>query len=192
VRRSAAPFAVVLVAVLAIGGCGTSEGDQPVVIPPVTSEPTSASTSPSSAAGKPAPSSGGTGKPSDAELIAVAVGYYEAVERAFRTLETRELETLGTPSCRGCAMRLATLNSAERRNHRVDGGHYDYTERVVLGGGTPTRQSVRLSLRFSGLEIRDASGRLVQRVQPSRRVQQIDLVLNGDRWRVAEIFGLEE
>jgi hypothetical protein len=193
VRRSAASVAVVLLAVLALGGCGTSEGDQPVVIPPVTSEPTS-SGAPSAAAPPHASSPRGsaTGKPSDAELIAVVINYFEAAERAFQTMDTRELEPYGMPSCLGCARRLASIRSLRSKGHHLVGGRFDYTERVVLGGGTATRQSVRLGLRLSGAEIQDSSGQLVERVPAESGLQQIDLVLDGDRWRIAKILGLQE
>jgi hypothetical protein len=190
VRRSAAFVAVVLLAVLALGGCGTSEGDQPVVLPPLTPEPTATAAPPEGST--PTPGRAATGKPTDAELIAAAVGYYEAAERSFRTLDARELEPLGMPSCRGCERRLATLRSLRSREYHYVGGQFDYTERVVLGGGSATRQSVRLGLRFSGLEIRDSSGNLIERVPPDRGLHQVDLVRSGNRWRISGILGLQE
>ncbi len=187
-RRSASSVAVVLVAVLAIGGCGRSEGDQPVVVPPVTSEPTSSGAP--SAAGTPSsassPRGSATGKPGDAELIAVAVRYYEAVNRASRTLDSTELTAITLPSCQGCQAQLAFLRQAASNRYDIEGGELRVLKRRAFEDRTPTTASLEVEVSSTRMIVHDRRGNVVHEAPPQRVTQQVDLVRDSSPWQVAE------
>ena len=65
-------------------------------------------------------------------MLAAATGYYEAVERAYRTLDVSEIEQYVTSSCEGCRKQIEALELARREGYTIEGGQYDYVEQSVL------------------------------------------------------------
>lgn len=192
---------LVLCAVL-LAGCGSDPQTEPQVIGPATSTPlptapATSSTSPgatrASASGAPSPTGAVTlDEATRREVLAVPVQYYEAIERAYQTLDPSEVERLSSPKCKGCQAQIAFLRKAEQQRYTISGGKHSVSREQVLQSTKPDRQSVRLQLTVSPATVTDSSGREVQSSDGvTDREQQVDLERSGGTWVVEDIIGFE-
>lgn len=203
--RRGLPPALLLTAVIGLAGCG-SEPSGPTVLSSPPASPSTATASsrttvtppPLEQRAVPATTKGSElpvdrqGKPTDEELLAAATGYYEAVERAYRTLDVSEIEQYVTSSCEGCRKQIEALELARREGYTIEGGQYEYSEQAVLSPVTSNTASVRLGLVSSGVVVRDSRGRVVHQSTRQNGPQQINLARKHGDWQVDEVLELVE
>ena len=128
----------------------------------------------------------------DDAALATAVGYYEAVERVYRTLDVSEVKALSAPDCQGCAQQIAFLEEARDKGYRIEGGESRVLEQRVLEGGTTGTVPVRLQLRGAKLVVKNSAGRVLHDLPEVTVTHQVDVKRRGGRWQVHEILGLRE
>ena len=199
--RRGLPPALLLTAVIGLAGCG-SDPSGPTVLSSPPASPSTATAPPRTTVtpppleqrAVPATTKGSElpvdrqGKPTDEELLAAATGYYEAVERAYRTLDVSEIEQYVTSSCEGCRKQIEALELAGREGYTIEGGQYDYSQDRVLSRKKGSTASIRLTVSTSRLTVRAPTGRVVYNSPADSETQQINLALQGSRWLVDEVL----
>ena len=128
----------------------------------------------------------------DDAALATAVGYYEAVERAYRTLDVSEVKALSSPDCQPCRQQVDLVEKAARAGHRFDPVPLVIEKKRVLRGGTRDRGSVRLDYRYRGFNEYDSAGRVVRKVPAAAESAQVDVAWHEDHWVVHDVLGLRE
>ena len=157
--------------------------------------PSAATTPPPPAAppsSTPAASPAASSLSRDDAALATAVGYYEAVARAYRTLDVSEVKALSSPDCQGCAQQIAFLEEARDKGYRIEGGESQVLEHRILRGGDARAAHVRLKLRGSRMVVHDSGGRVLDNLPEVIVTHQVDLTRDAGQWRVSKIYELRE
>ena len=131
------------------------------------------------------------GERPDKAVVSAATGYFHAVQSAYRTGDTRELEGLSHPECGGCRKQIEYVREAARKGLRHEGGEFSIKQARILGTPTPREGAARIDWTFSAMTVRDAQGRTVRVVPETSYSQQIDVVRAKGRWVIRDVFRLE-
>jgi hypothetical protein len=175
--------AAALGAAVLLAGCGGGEDEGPAAtLPPVTADPTPSAT----AAGEVPPAAQEATPEGAAEFGRY---FYETIDRAFKTLDTTELEAISAPECEVCQRYVTSIRGIAAEGQRVEG--YDITVTEALAPGeTGEAQTAQATVIYDSTlgRIVAASGEVVLE-EPARTqvVSSLQLMRGEAGWTVLSV-----
>lgn len=168
VRRNAA-FVVLLTL---IAGCGSGASSHPRALPKL---------GPSAVAVAPAKEATAAG------AVAFARLFYASITEAFATADPTLVSSLSEPTCRTCALYIATLTKLRDRHERTT--PVTFTLHFAVAPATDGKTArVEVQYDVPASTRYDAAGRVIYREQASVRVNEtVTLVRHGTSWLVVEM-----
>jgi hypothetical protein len=115
--------------------------------------------------------------------------WFDALNRATATGDTRPLEAISTPDCGPCKAVVAAVRSAHDGGDAVRGGQYTVRSLVADGFFTPARPLVGVVFDRGARSLIGPDGRLIGSVPAATFARcQVLLRRTDDGWRVAEVL----
>jgi hypothetical protein len=120
--------------------------------------------------------------------------YFEALNRVYRTLDTRALVGYFNPSCGVCRTFVSDVNRKVKAKHlHFSGGTYELLHVVAQGSFSAHAEIVRVDYSFPTQYLVDAAGQLVNS-QSAESDRSVFLVLrwSSTSWQVSQLLTLEK
>jgi hypothetical protein len=169
----------VVVAALALSGCGGSSADQPQSLPTLASA--APSTSPPTS-----PPSAGAAVAKDA--AAFVKSFYAQITAGFQQRDPSLVSDLSLPTCKTCKLYIDSITELRDKNQRLQGGGFKIVFAVAPGDTNAATARVDVKFDFAEARVMDANGGVVQRTPAQAGVEeQVALTRVGAEWRVATI-----
>lgn len=120
------------------------------------------------------------------QLHDATVNFYEVVNEAYRTLDTRPVTALLAPGSKAAAGYVEYIEKVKDKGNRfVDVGEYTVTDFEHQGSpGDERIERVGFTLSHGGGKEVDAQGEIVNEIAPESSEGTIEFFRKGDRWLV--------
>lgn len=119
------------------------------------------------------------------QLYAATVNFYEAINEAFRTLDTRPVAEVLVPGSRAASGYTNFIERVKADGHRfADVGDYVISDFTVRSDASGETERVEFNLAHPAGRIVDAQGRTVRTLPATSSKAWIDFQRRGDRWLV--------
>ena len=171
-------WAVLVAACVAVAGCSGNDY-KAKTLPTLTPSPSA-----SASASHPATAISAL---TPAGAAAFARHWFDVLNRAAATGETKELRALGAPDCRACKA-FADSIDAIWKSGRIEGGVFSVVFAEAPGLAKPTVARVSVQYNVTATKHLDAAGHVTKSVPPLKAINgEMTLVRSNDSWLLREL-----
>jgi hypothetical protein len=113
--------------------------------------------------------------------------YWEAIGRAFKTLDTSQLEAVSSPECEVCQRYITSIQGIAAAGQRVEGNEITVTDAVAPDGESEVTQATVFFSATAGRVVAADGSVVVEEPARPQSVSSVELRRSGDSWLVVEL-----